>query len=950
MTRLVNDIVTRLYLNGAWRDISTDVRAEKGVSINRGRRPEDDTTPPQSCEFTLDNRSGDYTERDPMGTWYEYLARNTPMEMSLRLAKDTCSATVSNGWGTTEAGAATDPPWTTYTWSTFGGAASDYNKASGKATHLISSAAAGRISYLADYDQRESDITVSLTLGFTNVTGGALGVDLLFHGQSTSVYYIARFLILTDESVTAEITNATGDVVRPAVTVPGVTHSSSQALHCRAQCEGRTIRLKVWQGADRETTEPYDWVVEFTDEADSGFTDDLVDVAGWVGVRSITAAGNTNVPVTFSYDNIDLKQPLFAGEIAEWPQHRDVTGNDRTVSVTASGLRRRLGQGRTLTRSALHQFIARNTFNPTPIAYWPLEDGARTVTSAVNAVEGSGSSLQFVPPTAGSSVGKIEWAGDTSREGSKQSPTLTGGGSLVANISPVAAAAGWMAGWQHKLNYSDGAFALLETDSATGTAISIVPLLNPGTLVLDIGLEGPGVSTTMMSHTFTDRDEVESWHTIMISAEQNGSSVDFFLYIDGAVADSHTQASLVLTGLKKVQLSSVTNASGDTGIGHVAVWNNPLNVDYIGVDDAARGNPGEIPLRRVHRLCREYDVEFDWIGLGATSNDGDGKPMGPQRVVTLLELLNDAELVDGGLLYEQRSAIALQFRSLRSMFSREPWVELNMATSKHISPPWTPTSDDRNIANEVTARRDAGGEYTVSLDTGRMSTLLPSEGGIGRYPTSVTFNVESDTDLPDLASHVLARGTIDEERYPELTIELHRDAVRNTAGLVAKLLDLDVGDVIKLSGLTATGIYDEPEELVIGYSRYLDRFLHVLKPRTVPASLLRVWTPGSTAGAASEFARLDSDATTIDEDLDTTETAVTIEVAAGKAFWVNSTSYSDHFPFDVVVGGEVMTVTACTTPSGQNQTMTVTRSVNGVVKTHSNGAKLSLARPNYFGL
>jgi len=54
-------------------------------------------------------------------------------------------------------------------------------------------------------------------------------------------------------------------------------------------------------------------------------------------------------------------------------------------------------------------------------------------------------------------------------------------------------------------------------------------------------------------------------------------------------------------------------------------------------------------------------------------------------------------------------------------------------------------------------------------------------------------------------------------------------------------------------------------------------------------------------------------------------------------------------PFDVRVGGEVMTVTAVTGTTSP-QVFTVTRSANGIVKAHSAGADVRLAQPAYVAL
>jgi len=76
--------------------------------------------------------------------------------------------------------------------------------------------------------------------------------------------------------------------------------------------------------------------------------------------------------------------------------------------------------------------------------------------------------------------------------------------------------------------------------------------------------------------------------------------------------------------------------------------------------------------------------------------------------------------------------------------------------------------------------------------------------------------------------------------------------------------------------------------------------------------------------------------------LDTTETGV--DIISATVRWIDSVTYGSQFPLDIIVGGERMTVTACT-GTGLTQTLTVIRSVNGVIKTHAAGAPVQLFRP-----
>jgi hypothetical protein len=73
---------------------------------------------------------------------------------------------------------------------------------------------------------------------------------------------------------------------------------------------------------------------------------------------------------------------------------------------------------------------------------------------------------------------------------------------------------------------------------------------------------------------------------------------------------------------------------------------------------------------------------------------------------------------------------------------------------------------------------------------------------------------------------------------------------------------------------------------------------------------------------------------------------VAVATDSGSAIW---TTNSADWPFDILVGGERMTVTAISGASSP-QTFTVTRSVNGIMKTHSAGESVTLFAPSFAAL
>jgi hypothetical protein len=138
---------------------------------------------------------------------------------------------------------------------------------------------------------------------------------------------------------------------------------------------------------------------------------------------------------------------------------------------------------------------------------------------------------------------------------------------------------------------------------------------------------------------------------------------------------------------------------------------------------------------------------------------------------------------------------------------------------------------------------------------------------------------------------------------------------------------------------------DRVPQIVQGHTEQLSRFLWDISFNCSPAGPHQA-TP--TLGSDVFPARLDAVAHTIGGALTTTATSVSFVTPAGSARWVDSAGYAADFPFEVVIGGEVIRVTAIS-GTASPQTATLVRSVNGVVKAHSSGAAVRLARPFYVG-
>lgn len=915
MSRLVNDLVTRLYLNSDWRDVSSDVRYSSGIEINRGRRSEDGSTPPQTCSLTLKNTSGAYTERDPMGVWYGYLGRNTPLEVGLRLAKDTATATASNGWGSTDADAA--GAWSVLPWTVLG-TTSNYAKAAGKATHALAAAGDVRVSYLATLAQRDVDVVLTVNVPTSNVTGSSLGAgiapaNILLHGQGALTdYYMLRLVAQTDETYVMDWWAATASGTPASITggaavaVPSLTQSS-QDIRVRVQVEGRTLRAKAWSASSGE---PYGWHKTATIEDSVAAATVVRDAAGWIGVRSSLVGGNTNGPITISYDNIEVRTPLYFGEVSEWPQTRDVSGTDKTVEIEASGITRRLNQRESPALSAPRRAIPDD---PECTYYWPLEDGP-LATLGVPAV-GTPSllhlSLGVGSATAFGSGELAPWLPD----GVTVQNEVLGVEQYTLSQPSFTAANGWRVEYYRQArNVDDAGDSFYVSDNADGLWLVTI---NHGTG--DVSIVSPYSTVTTTYPALTSGDG--AWIKFVVF----GSGTVFWrLYMNDTLVLSSSAAGTA----QSVRQIVFTGGERGLAIGQIAVYHGNT---VSGLPSPYLGHAGEVALTRALRLCSENSISLSYLGAAA-----DTAAMGPQGVFTLLDLIQECADTDGGILYEPRGLLGLTYRTLRSMYSQTSWATLSFA-NKEISPPWKPVPDDLYLRNKITVQQRYGGSYVYELASGRLSTLPPESGGVGIYDDSDNLNVYAASQLPDQAAWRVHLGTVDEERYPRVKVELHREQIHTTnPTLYARLLNLDVGDQITLADMDATGIYDNSDQIALGYRRFLNRFNHTLEITCAPASPFRIATLDSASAV------LDGDGL-VAEDLTTTETDVDSTFAAS-VLW----STTDE-PYDVKVSGEVMTVTTAVGASSP-QTLTVTRSANGVVKSHLAGVSVSVARPVYLGL
>jgi hypothetical protein len=623
----------------------------------------------------------------------------------------------------------------------------------------------------------------------------------------------------------------------------------------------------------------------------------------------------------------------FVGEVASWKPRRAVKG-DAWTEVTAKGVLHRLGQGASPLRSAAYREVIRLSGTGV-IAYWPCEDGsdARQLAAglsthdAMRIVGGTpslGSARQFpgsapvidmgAAPTAvlhgrcpvSTATGTIKF-----RMFASFPAAGIGTDQILADVY-TKAGTGTVRLWRYTYHTGFGGFYSLRGYDSTFTLVA-----DSGGSVPSDGLDG---DTWMLGFEVTQDGADVDYETAAHLLNDDGTQTGF--------AGPGTFAGLTV-GIPDEVYIGPNAGLADVAVGHIIVGSSSATVD--GLENAFTGWIKETVAARLDRLCAENDITFTLVGTAA-----DTMPAGPQPVDTLVGQFAECERSDGGLLYETRTARGLTYRTRTSLYNQTLPVVVALTLDfddGQIAPPIEPDIDDQNVRNDITVANRDGTSSRAVQETGPLNVQDPDDDpdGVGTYATQYDVNVNGEALLPQIAGWRLHLGTEEATRYPAVTVDL--DA---SPDLVTDVDLFDIGDVLAIDNLEA----DQVTQLSPGYTETIGSHRRLWTANCVPAAPYNVAQLDSAT-----LGRLDTAGSTLAAGITTTATSLSVATSSGP-LW---TTAAGEMPFDIRIGGEVMTVTAIAGASSP-QTFTVTRSANGVVKAHSSGAPVNVANPVVVGL
>ncbi|WP_230536476.1 hypothetical protein [Streptomyces sp. OUCMDZ-3434] len=566
--------------------------------------------------------------------------------------------------------------------------------------------------------------------------------------------------------------------------------------------------------------------------------------------------------------------PHVTGTVDEWAPNwpwgdlsaPDYDGEART-DITISGILRRLGTGQPPLQSALRRRLPAGN----PLAYWPLEDepGATSAASGLD----SGKPLNVIG---------LRFGQTTSLLSSDALPTVTAGARIRANLR-AGAEGEWAVTMLYnlaQLPQSDSVFFEVQADRGVWTSYRIT--LTSDAVACDaINDSGSSSSTTRLFYVFGSTF-VGGWRRFTLQATQTGSTTEVrgiwrFLNGDGggSAAGTFTGSAGVLS---RIDTTFGAGLEGMT-IGHLSVMRRDDVWVYAAAED---GFAGETAVARMRRLAEE--VRFPLSVAGAASMS---PAMGPQRVATFLDLIQECVDADGGILTELRAMPGLQYRSRDSLLNQAPTLILD-AQANEIAAPFSPVLDDQRTRNRITVSREGGSSATVE------DAESIAESGI--YDSSTQLNVAYDTQLEALAGWRLHLGTVRGMRYPQVGADL---AI--APRLIDGWLSVDSGTRIDVTGLPPQHPQGTVPLMVEGTTETITPTRWTVRATCSPAS---PWTAGVVGD--DQLGRVDTDGTVLVGPVAAADGAMLTRVTVGPA-WTRAAS---ELPYVLNADGEEVTVTA----------------------------------------
>lgn len=932
------DVQASLLLGGSWTDITTDVynrqQPSPAMTITRGRPDETTTASPGTLAGQVNNRAGKYSPRNPNGPYYGQIGRNTPIRVSvpsqasyLRMEDDTVSYAAMPAAGVLTVNSQdirldlTLTSWLPCCLASWWG--------SGQRAWAVLLNGDGTITFALSTDGTDVTVTATSTMPLPLVPG-CLRVTWDWVPGTTTFY-----------------TAPPGGVPGSSWTQLGqAVFSGSTATPLWTSTAALGIGYNSAAAADFGVTGPAGQVREASARSGIGGTVlcDPVFTAQFPGATSF-ADGQGNTWTLHGTSEISRRSYRCHMEMAALASSQDAAGKDVWLPLQGSGQLRRAAAGNNPLPSPFRRAVLSLTGADKPVAYWPCEDAGGTRAgflgpgALASAIGGPPMAITGTPSLAADSsflcsdplpqINASRWAGPV--------PQYQGGTGTIVLRGLLKVDSGFPAASEAVIaaivTTGSQPFLYLAYTTIAGQANLVLLIHSPLTLLSTVAL--PAGETVLMSAELTTSGGTITGLVRYMDTNLNiatGTTPNTYSGITG-------HCSQVIAGAW-LDDPGIWTHPHSTALGHLYVQTavQPL-LGPSGMSDALIAHQGETAANRFARICAENGYRAKIYGYPAVS-----AAMGPQPAGTLQAVLQECEAADRGLIYEPRESLALAYRTLSSLLSQPPAVVLDYAQG-HLGQAgqpgeWQPVDDDQHTVNDAIVQRGSpavqGSTFTFALNDGSAMSVSPPPAGVGDYQSSYTCNLDSDAQLPDTAGWIVNVGTVNQERNPSVPLNLSRPALASPFYAVQEVTGF--GDHVQIANPPVPQLPpDTVKQLVYGIREQLGGMLWLIDWQCVPEQPYEVLVLDDPLHSL-----LDTDGSVLHAAVASGATTILVDtVNVVSPLWTTS---AGDFPFDVVAGGEQMTVTNIT-GSSSPQAFTVTRSVNGVVKAHAAGEAVSLYAP-----
>lgn len=877
-------------------DVSSYVRypgndGGQAISYSAGRQNEADQVDAGTLNLTLDNRDGRFSTHNPLGPYYPDLDRGTPLRLGMTSCSDTFTRTGSGTLGTADTG----NTWTSAaTWSTNGSVA------------VWSSATTNTLSFPTNNGGSAADVDMAVTVILpAAATGDVLQGGMVLRWTDVNNHWRVFLEFTTGGRVNLRMVKVVAGLTTNISSQDVGAYTANNGWRLHAQASGNTVYASAYPLAGGSDTA---WIASATESSLQDRT---------TGLMAFRGSANTNSSNQVTFDDYVTTALEWSGTVSQWPVDWDMSGNNCWASIVANGILRRLSQGTSEIKSALTRQLP--AYDPT--GYWPLEDASGATTLA--------NQLSNLP--AASIAGNVTVAAGDGPAGGGQAIMLADATGQVFGRVPAPSLPSGVHGFSGMIfTKFTGTLPAASTGVVTWNALATQVayyrfLINTTTVSISVETaDGTVLSSASALHSVVDLTQWVAWQ---IETDVSGANTNwaFDFHQVGSTVYYAMTGSFVGAADSKVTGFTINPRRADlSGTMFAHSWVGPNTLPFVAdsFSQVSSGYAGELAADRVTRLCMEE-------GIPVVVESGTSVAMGAQPLAGIVTALQQCQDADQGILYERDNGLG--FRPHDARFNQSVTLQATVSGG-YLSAPPRAINDDQRLRNKWTVSR-IGGSSAISQDDESIAKQ-------GLYDDSATVNLSSDDQLLDHAGWRLYLGTYPALRWPQITLNMPQ---------VPGAVQIWRGRRYGFRMTVATGRSqvqgNDPDVIVEGYQASLYPHNWQIQMNCSSAAM---WDHPALDNSAL---RLDADNSTLSAAANSSTTLITVtNNGDDRSTWAPTSSYPAEVPFNIVVNGEVMTVTNVGdlgVPGTNKQNLTVTRGVNGAAKSHALFEAVTLAAPTY---